>query len=95
MFNFTRAWILAGLLGLLVACGGGGGGNSAPGVEPGPAPPNQPIPPQPIPPTPSANPYDEAQVLNAFITSAALNENNQPVIEFQLSDANNVAITAL
>ena len=34
-------------------------------------------------------------MLNAFITSATLNEDNQPVIQFQLSDANNVAITDL
>ena len=56
MLTNTRNWIMAGTLGLLVACGGGGGGNSAPGVEPGPAPPGQPIPPAPIPPTPWANP---------------------------------------
>ncbi|MBK6739043.1 MAG: OmcA/MtrC family decaheme c-type cytochrome [Haliea sp.] len=95
MLTFTRSWILAGLLGLLVACGGGGGGNSAPGVNPGPPPPNEPIPPPPIPPTPSPNPYSEAQVLNAFITDAALNSDNQPVIKFQLSDGNNAAITDL
>ena len=95
MFTHTRNWIMAGTLGLLVACGGGGGGNSAPGVEPGPPPPGQPIPPDPIPPAPSANPYAEQEVLNAFITSAALNGDNQPVIQFQLSDVNNVAITEL
>ena len=95
MFTHTRNWIMAGTLGLLVACGGGGGGNSAPGVEPGPPPPGQPIPPDPIPPAPSANPYAEQEVLNAFITSAALNGDNQPVIQFQLSDVNNVAITDL
>ena len=95
MLTNTRNWIMAGTLGLLVACGGGGGGNSAPGVEPGPAPPGQPIPPDPIPPTPSANPYAEATVLNAFITEASLNGDDQPVITFQLSDENNVAITDL
>ena len=52
MVTNTRNWIMAGMLGLLVACGGGGGGDSAPGVEPGPPPPGQPIPPEPIPPTP-------------------------------------------
>jgi len=93
MLRITRNWLLAGLLGLLVACGGGGGGNSAPGVEPGPPPPNQPIPPAPIPPGPSA--YLEAEELNAFITSATLNEDNQAVIQFTLSDGNNVAITDL
>ena len=95
MLTLTRNWIFAGLVGLLVACGGGGGGDSAPGVQPGPPPPGQPIPPEPIPPTPSANPYVEAQVLNAFITDATLNDDNQPVIEFQLSDGNNIAITDL
>lgn len=94
MFNCIRAGMLAALVGLLVACGGGGG-NSAPGVEPGPAPPNQPVPPVPIPPTPSPNPYAQAQALNAFITAATLNESNQPVIDFQLSDGDNVAITDL
>ncbi|MCP5129330.1 MAG: OmcA/MtrC family decaheme c-type cytochrome [Pseudomonadales bacterium] len=95
MVTNTRNWIMAGMIGLLVACGGGGGGNSAPGVEPGPAPPGQPIPPDPIPPAPSANPYAEATVLNAYINSATLNGDNQPVIKFQLSDENNVAITDL
>ncbi len=37
MLTLTRNWILAGLVGLLVACGGGGGGDSAPGVQSGPA----------------------------------------------------------
>ena len=91
----ARNWIMAGTIGLLVACGGGGGGNSAQGVEAGPPPPGQPIPPEPIPPAPSANPYAEQEVLNAFITSAVLNGDNQPVIQFQLSDVNNVAITDL
>lgn len=95
MHTITRNWLLAGLLGLLVACGGGGGGNSAPGVEPGPGQPNQPIPPEPLPPTPSTNPYAQAQVLNAYITSATINTDNQPYIEFQVSDDNNVAITDL
>lgn len=95
MLTFTRSWILAGLLGLLVACGGGGGGNSAPGVNPGPPSPNEPVPPPPIPPTPSPNPYSEAQVLNAFISNATINADHQPFIEFQLSDGNNVAITDL
>ncbi|MEZ5503297.1 MAG: OmcA/MtrC family decaheme c-type cytochrome [Halioglobus sp.] len=95
MVRITRNWLLAGLVGLLVACGGGGGGNSAPGVAPGPQPPGQPIPPEPIPPAPAVNPYHEAQVLNAYITSATLNADNQPVIQFQLSDGNNVAITDL
>ena len=94
MHTFARIWILAGLAGLLVACGGGGG-NSASGVEPGPAPPNQPIPPTPIPPTPTSNPYAQAEVLNAYITEATLNAEMQAVVQFQLSDANNIAITDL
>jgi len=94
MLTFTRNWFLAGLLGLLVACGGGGG-DSAPGVDPGPAPPNQPVPPDPIPPTPAASPYAEAEVLNAFITSATIDADGQPVIEFQLSDQHNIGITDL
>jgi len=71
---------MAGMIGLLVACGGGGGGNSAPGVEPGPPPPGQPIPPEPIPPVPSQTPYAEATVLNAYITSVTIPDDGQPVI---------------
>jgi OmcA/MtrC family decaheme c-type cytochrome len=95
MLTNTRNWIMAGMLGMLVACGGGGGGNSAPGVQPGPPPPGQPVPPEPIPPAPAVNPYVDATALNAFITSATLNGDNQPVIHFTLSDGNNVAITDL
>jgi OmcA/MtrC family decaheme c-type cytochrome len=95
MLTHTRIGILAGLAGLLIACGGGGGGDSAPGVQPGPPPPGQPVPPPPIPPAPPVNPYAEAEVLNAFITDAALNDDNQPTIKFQLSDGNNIAITDL
>lgn len=95
MVTNTRNWIMAGLLGLLVACGGGGGGDSAPGVEPGPPPPGQPIPPTPIPPAPSQTPYAEATVLNAFITSVTIPDDGQPVVKFQLSDGNNTAITDL
>lgn len=95
MLIHTRNWIMAGMLGLLVACGGGGGGNSAQGVDPGPPPPGQPIPPEPIPPNPPQTPYAEAQVLNAFITDAGLNGDDQAVINFQLTDGNGVAITDL
>ena len=97
MVRLTRNWLLAGfvglVIGLLAACGGSGGGNSAPGVDPGPPPPGQPVPPEPIPPGPSS--YLKAEVLNAYITSATLNEDNQAVIQFTLSDGNNVAITDL
>jgi OmcA/MtrC family decaheme c-type cytochrome len=95
MATNTRNWIMAGTLGLLVACGGGGGGNSASGVDPGPPPPGQPIAPPPIPPAPAPAPYAEAEVLNAFITDASINGDNQPVIDFQLSDGSNVAIVDL
>jgi OmcA/MtrC family decaheme c-type cytochrome len=95
MVTNTRNWIMAGMLGLLVACGGGGGGNSAPGVEPGPPPPGQPIPPEPIPPTPSQTPYAEATVLNAYITSVTIPEDGQPLVEFTLADGSNNAITDL
>ncbi|MEH6636074.1 MAG: OmcA/MtrC family decaheme c-type cytochrome [Halioglobus sp.] len=95
MATHMRNWLLAGLMGLLVACGGGGGGNSASGVEAGPPPPGQSIPPEPLPPVPSATPYAEAEVLHAFITSATLNGDNQPLVQFTLSDGNNVAITDL
>ncbi|MCB1707787.1 MAG: OmcA/MtrC family decaheme c-type cytochrome [Halioglobus sp.] len=95
MLTNTRNWIMAGMIGLLVACGGGGGGNSAPGVEPGPAPPGQPIPPEPIPPTPAQTPYAEATVLNAYITSVTIPDDGQPVVKFQLSDGSNNAITDL
>ena len=94
MVTHMRNWLVVGLLGLLVACGGGGGGNSASGVDPGPPPPGQPIPPEPIPPAPSETPYAKATVLNAFITEATMNDDDQPVIKFTLSDANNVGITA-
>jgi len=95
MATNTRICLLAALFSLLVACGGGGGGNSAPGVEPGPEPPGQPIPPEPIPPAPSPTPYAEAAVLNAYITSATIPEDGHPVVEWQLSNGNNVAITDL
>ena len=95
MLTNTRNWIMAGMLGLLVACGGGGGGNSAPGVEPGPPSPGQPIPPEPIPPVPSQTPYAEATVLNAYITSVTIPDDGQPVVDFQVADGNNNAITDL
>ncbi len=95
MVTNTRNWIMAGMLGLLVACGGGGGGNSAPGVEPGPPPPGQPIPPDPIPPVPSQTPYAEAEVLSAYITDVSIPDDGQPVVQFTLADGNNNAITDL
>ncbi len=91
----TRNWIMAGMLGLLVACGGGGGGNSASGVDPGPPPPGQPIPPDPIPPTPSQTPYAEAEELSAYITGATIPDDGRPVVDFTLADGKNNAITDL
>jgi len=95
MLTQTRNWLLIGLLGFLVACGGGGGGNSAPGVQPGPPPPGQPVPPEPLPPLPSQNPYADAEQLNAYITSVTIPDDDQPVVQFQLADGNNNAITDL
>jgi OmcA/MtrC family decaheme c-type cytochrome len=95
MLTQTRNWLLAGLVGLLVACGGGGGGNSASGVEAGPPPPGQPVPPEPIPPAPSAVPYAEAEELRAFITSVTIPEDGRAVVNFQLANGNDTAITDL
>ena len=95
MVTNTRNWIMAGMLGLLVACGGGGGGNSAPGVEPGPPPPSQPVPPEPIPPNPPQTPYAEATVLKAYINKVTIPDDGRPVVDFQLADGKGVAITDL
>ena len=95
MLTQTRNWLLAGLVGLLVACGGGGGGNSASGVEAGPPPPGQPVPPEPIPPAPSAVPYAEAEELRAFINSVTIPEDGRAVVNFQLANGNDTAITDL
>lgn len=96
MATHMRNCFLAGLLGLLVACGGGGGGNRATGVEPGPPPPGGSVPPPPpeVPET-SPSPYAQAEELLATITSAALNDNNQAVVDFQLTDGRGLAITDL
>ena len=95
MVTSTRNWIMAGALGLLVACGGGGGGDSAPGVTAGPPPPGGSVPPpDPIVPAP-LSPYAEAEELLAFISEARLNDNNQAVVDFQLTDGNGIAITDL
>jgi OmcA/MtrC family decaheme c-type cytochrome len=96
MLKHMRTWFLVGLVGLLVACSGGGGGNSAQGVEPGPPPPGQPVPP-PDPEFPETNPspYLEAEELFATITSASLNEDDQAVVEFLLTDGENVPIIDL
>ncbi len=96
MGTFTRNWLTAAMLGLLVACGGGGGGDRAAGVEPGPPPtgpvdPQPPIVPEPRPPAP----YAEAEVLLANITSVTLDENDVPTVEFQLTDGEGTAITDL
>lgn len=96
MHKHTRSWLLAGLLGLLVACGGGGGGNSAQGVDPGPPPPGGAVPPpQPEIPETNPSPYAEAEELFAFITDVALNGDNQAVVQFQLTDGKNVPIIDL
>ena len=96
MLTTMRNWILAGMVGLLVACSGGGGGDSAEGVEPGPPPPNGPVdPPPPEFPEFVPQPYAEAEQLVATITNVALNGDNQAVVDFQLTDGNNVAIVDL
>jgi len=95
MVTHMRNWLLVGAMSILVACGGGGGGNTASGVDAGPPPPGGSVPaPPPNPPAPFS-PYAEAEVLLAAITSATLNDNNQAVIEFQLADGHNTAITDL
>ncbi len=94
MSTITRYWIMAGLLGLLVACGGGGGGDRAAGVEPGPEAPGQPVPPPP-PVVPEASPYAEAEELLAHITSVTIPDDGHPVVEWQLTDGQGVAILDL
>jgi OmcA/MtrC family decaheme c-type cytochrome len=94
MLTHVRNWILAGLIGLIVGCSGGGGGNSAAGVEPGPPPPGQPVPP-PDPEFPNPAPYAEAEELFVFIESVALDENDRPIVDWRLTDGNNVPITDL
>lgn len=95
MTSNLRNVLLAALVVLLTACSGGGGGDSASGVEPGPPPPGGPVDPPPpeVPGTPS--PYAEAEQLFATITSATLNDDNQAVVEFQLTDGRNIPITDL
>ena len=96
MATLSRNWIMAAMLGLLVACGGGGGGDRAAGVEPGPPGGGQPpVIPPPVVPDPSPAPYAEQEVLLATITGAALNENNQAVVQFQLTNGEGTAILDL
>ena len=96
MLKHLRNFLLVGLVGLLVACSGGGGGNSAQGVEPGPPPPGSPVePPDPEFPETNPSPYLEAEELFATITSATVNDNEQAVIEFLLTDGENVPIIDL
>lgn len=91
----TRATLLAVTI-LLVACGGGGGGDRAPGVEPGPTPPGGPVaPPAPDVPTSSPAAYGEAEDLFPVITGFTIPDDGRPMVEFQLSDHRNVAITDL
>ncbi len=94
MANYTQTLITAGLLCLLVACGGGGGGDRSPGVEPGPPPPGGPVTPPP-PTLPSPVGYAEAAELFAFVTAASIPEDGRAVVDFQLTDGNNVAILDL
>jgi OmcA/MtrC family decaheme c-type cytochrome len=95
MGTTTRNWLMAAMLGLLVACGGGGGGDRATGVEPGPPPPGQVPPPEPIPPNPAPAPYAEAEELRATITSVTLDGDNRAIVEFQLTNGQGTAIIDL
>ena len=96
MLTQTRIWLMAGLVGLLVACGGGGGGNSAKGVEPGPPPPGGSVPP-PDPEFPETNPspYAEAEELFVTIKSVTLDSSQRAIVEWLLTDGNNVPIIDL
>jgi OmcA/MtrC family decaheme c-type cytochrome len=96
MSKLMRNWLTAGLLGLLVACGGGGGGDRATGVEPGPEPPGQPVDPDPpVIPSPNPAPYAEAEELIALITRVSIPEDGRAIIDFRLSDGDNTAILDL
>ncbi|PLW81896.1 hypothetical protein CWI75_12365 [Kineobactrum sediminis] len=96
MTSFGRISIMACLLALLVACGGSGGGDRATGVEPGPTPPGGPVaPPEPDLPQASPTPYAEAEALFPFITAVDIPDDGRPLVDFQLSDAANTAITDL
>lgn len=96
MVTNTRNWMMAALLGLLVACGGGGGGDRAAGVEPGPPPSGGGVtPPPPVIPEPSPAPYAEQEVLLATITGVSLNDSNQAVVQFQLTNGDGTAILDL
>ncbi len=96
MGTLTRNWTMAAMLGLLVACGGGGGGDRATGVEPGPPGGGQPpVIPPPVVPDPGPAPYAEQEVLVATITEVVLNDNNQPVVQFQLTNGEGTAIVDL
>ncbi len=87
---------LALLACLAGACGGGGGGDRAAGVDPGPPPPGGDItPPTPEIPEPSPAPYAEATQLLATITRVTLPEDGRPLVEFQLANQSNTAITDL
>lgn len=94
MANFIQTLITASLLCLLVACGGGGGGDRSPGVEPGPPPPGGPVTPPP-PTLPNPVGYAEAAEIFAFVTAASIPEDGRAVVDFQLTDGNNVAILDL
>ena len=96
MGTLTRNWLMAAMLGLLVACGGGGGGDRAAGVEPGP-PASGPVdPPPPVTPEPPApSPYAQAEQLLVTITSVSLNASNILTVEFQLTDGAGTAIIDL
>jgi len=90
----ARLWLSAALIGFLVACGGGGGGDRATGVDPGPAAPGGPVPP-PAPIVPGPVGYEDADEIFAFINSASTSATGVTVVDFQVTDGNNTAITDL
>ncbi|TXS95586.1 OmcA/MtrC family decaheme c-type cytochrome [Parahaliea maris] len=90
-----RQAVMALAVCLLAACGGGGGGDRAAGVEPGPEAPGGQVPLPPEVPEPSPAPYAEALELRAAITGATIPDDGQPVVDFQLANENNIAITDL
>ena len=89
-----RFWLSTAILGLLVACGGGGGGDRATGVEPGPEAPGGSVPP-PAPVLPGPVGYADAEEIFAFILSASIPADGQPMVDFQVTDGNNTAILDL
>jgi OmcA/MtrC family decaheme c-type cytochrome len=91
--GFTRLAALGLAATLLAACGGGGGsGGSAPvgseSISNAPEPSSGPGQPEPV-------RYVDAEQIFPFITSVDIPEDGRPVVAFQLTDQNQVAILDL